>query len=163
LPRLTNVDFTTPPYWLASILRFRPRETTAFVRPCGADPLRRRSFYLRFDYPSIDQERNILALRVGSEDPQVQGQVAGLAQALRGWSLEKPPSIAEMLDVAQALEILEIKEILPTHRDLLLPLLAKTEADRRRLLLRDGFATLVMESLQYRSSLERKGSDQVGG
>ena len=48
-----------------------------------------------------------------------------------------------MLDVAQALEILGIEEILPEHRDLLLPLIAKTEADRQRLLLRDGFATLV--------------------
>ena len=118
------------------------------------DPLRRRSFYLRFDYPSIDQERNILALRANSQSPAVQGQVAGLAQALRSWSLEKPPSIAEMLDVAQALEILGIKEILPTHRDLLLPLLAKTEGDRRRLLLRDGFSTLVMESRQCRSGVE---------
>jgi len=120
------------------------------------DPLRRRSFYLRFDYPSIEQERNILALRARSENLAVQGQVAGLAQALRSWSLEKPPSIAEMLDVAKALEILNIKEILPAHRDLLLPLLAKTEADRRRLLLRDGFTTLVMESLQYRSGFERE-------
>ena len=39
-------------------------------------------------------------------------KIAGLAQALRGWSLEKPPSIAEILDVAQALEILGIDEIL---------------------------------------------------
>ena len=33
--------------------------------------------------------------------------MAGLAKALRGWSLEKPPSISEMLDLAQALEVLE--------------------------------------------------------
>ena len=58
-----------------------------------------------------------------------------------------------MLDVAQALEILGIEEILPEHRDLLLPLIAKTEADRQRLLLRDGFASLVADSLQYRSPL----------
>src|SRR5207245_11702653 len=70
--------------------------------------------------------------------------------SLRSWSLEKPPSIAEMLDVARALEILGIDEILPEHRDLLLPLIAKTEADRQRLLMRDGFATLVADSLQYR-------------
>ena len=29
-------------------------------------------------------------------------------------------------------------------RDTLLPLLAKTEADRRKLLLRDGFASLIL-------------------
>jgi len=34
-------------------------------------------------------------------------------------------------------------------RDTLLPLLAKTEADRRKLLLRDGFASLVFDAQQY--------------
>src|SRR2546426_4088031 len=117
------------------------------------DPLRRRSFYIRFDHPSINRELRILALQKGSDVRTVHGQIAGLARALRGWSLEKPPSIAEMLDVAQALEILGIEEILPEHRDLLLPLIAKTEADRQRLLLRDGFATLVADSLRYRLEL----------
>ena len=117
------------------------------------DPLRRRSFYVRFDHPSIDREREILALQTGSDGGIVDGQVAGLARALRGWSLEKPPSIAEMLDVAQALKIFGIERICLEHRDLLLPLLAKTEADRQRLLLRDGFATLVADSLQYQSEL----------
>jgi hypothetical protein len=66
--------------------------------------------------------------------------------------MEKPPSIAEILDVAQALEILGIDQILPEHRDILLPLIAKTESDRQRLLLRDGFATLVADSLQHQST-----------
>ena len=117
------------------------------------DPLRRRSFYIRFDHPSIDREREILTLQAGTGGEILHGQIAGLARALRGWSLEKPPSIAEMLDVAQALEIFGIEQILPEHRELLLPLLAKTEADRQRLLLRDGFATLVADSLQYQSEL----------
>jgi hypothetical protein len=34
-------------------------------------------------------------------------------------------------------------------RDILLPLLAKTEADRRKLLLCDGFASLVYDAQQY--------------
>lgn len=114
------------------------------------DPLRRRSFYLRFDHPSIDRERQILSVQRRYEG-SIHGQIAGLAQALRGWSLEKPPSIAEILDVAQALEILGIDEIHPDHRDILLPLIAKTESDRQRLLLRDGFATLVADSLQVQS------------
>src|SRR5437016_782333 len=114
------------------------------------DPLRRRSFYIRFDHPSINRELQILALQTGSDVRTVHGQIAGLARALRGWSLEKAPSIAEMLDVAQALEILGIEEILPEHRDLLLHIIAKTEADRQRLLMRDGFATLVADSFQYR-------------
>jgi hypothetical protein len=69
-----------------------------------------------------------------------------LAYALRGWNLEKPPSIAEILDVSRAMNILGITEIRPEHRDILLPLLVKTESDRQRILLRDGFTALLAVS-----------------
>ena len=127
------------------------------------DPLRRRSFYIRLDHPSIDREREILSLQTGRDTGIVHAQIAGLARALRGWSLEKPPSIAEMLDVARALEILGIDQILPEHRELLLPLLAKTETDRQRLLLRDGFASLVADSLQYQAELRNAAAPQAKG
>src|SRR5947208_517717 len=117
------------------------------------DPLRRRCFYLRFEYPTIEREVEILAMRSTTQCPALRGQLAGLARALRGWSLEKPPSIAEMLDLAKALEIMGVHEIEAEQRDVLLPLLAKTEADRRRLLLRAGFDGLVADSKRYRDEL----------
>ena len=117
------------------------------------DPLRRRCFYLRFEYPTVEREREILTVRGSRENPRLRGQLAGLAHALRGWNMEKPPSIAEMLDLAEALEILEADEISHEQRDLLLPLLAKTEADRKRLLLRAGFEGLVADSKRYRDEL----------
>ena len=77
--------------------------------------------------------------------------------------MEKPPSIAEMLDLARALEILGTEEISHEQRDLLLPLLAKTEADRKRLLLRSGFEGLVADSKRYRDELMRRaGPGKVG-
>jgi hypothetical protein len=57
--------------------------------------------------------------------------------------MEKPPSIAEMIEFEQVLDILGIKELQPEMRDLLLPFLAKTREDRKRLSLQDGFASLV--------------------
>ena len=108
-------------------------------------PLRRRSFYIRFEHPTAAREEEILRLRV-TQVPAIQRQVAALARALRSWSLEKPPSIAEILDVARAIEILGIREIRPEHRDVLLPLIAKTESDRQKILLRDGFAALLAEA-----------------
>lgn len=117
------------------------------------DPLRRRCFYLRFEYPSIEQEQEILAVQDKQNSVRRSGQLAGLAHALRGWNMEKPPSIAEMLDLAEALEILGTDEISHEHRDLLLPLLAKTETDRKRLLLRAGFEGLVADSKRYRDEL----------
>ena len=113
------------------------------------DPLRRRSFYLRIDHPTPQREATILKLRTPNQSAEFHRGMAGLAKALRGWSLEKPPSISEMLDLAQALEVLGEERITPEMRDVLLPLLAKTEADRRKLLLRDGFASLVYDAASY--------------
>jgi MoxR-like ATPase len=121
------------------------------------DPLRRRCLYLRFEYPTIEREVEILSTRCNSRDAAVQGQVAGLASALRAWNMEKPPSIAEILDLARALEILGMGEINPQDRDLLLPLLAKTPSDRRRLSMNAGFEGLVYDSLRHRDQLIKAG------
>jgi MoxR-like ATPase len=122
--------------------------TSNEVRRLG-DPLRRRSFYLRVEFPTVDREAEILRVRSTTTSSQLRRIIAGLAQALRGWQMEKPVSIAEMLELAQALEILGFEDITPEMRDILLPLVAKTESDRKRLLLRDGFASLVQDSHQY--------------
>lgn len=113
------------------------------------DPLRRRSFYLRIEHPSPETEAKILRLRTPNQSPDFHRSMAGLAKALRGWSLEKPPSISEMLDLSQALEVLGKENITAEMRDILLPLLAKTEADRRKLMLRDGWASLIHDARQY--------------
>ncbi|HLJ27840.1 MAG TPA: MoxR family ATPase [Candidatus Angelobacter sp.] len=119
------------------------------------DPLRRRSFYLRIEHPTPEREAKILQLRTPQASAEFHRGMAGLAKALRGWSLEKPPSISEMLDLAQALPLLGTEQITPEMRDTLLPLLAKTEADRRKLMLRDGFASLIYDAQQH-SAEERQ-------
>jgi len=113
------------------------------------DPLRRRSFYLRVEHPTAEREAEIVALRTPDSTHEFHAGMAGLAKALRGWSMEKPPSVSEILDLAQALKVLGSEQITPEMRDILLPLLAKTEADRRKLLLRDGFASLIFDARQY--------------
>jgi len=113
------------------------------------DPLRRRSFYLRVEHPTAEREAEIVARRTPGSTREFHAGMAGLAKALRGWSLEKPPSVSEILDLAQALKVLGTEQITADMRDTLLPLLAKTEADRRKLLLRDGFASLIYDAQQY--------------
>lgn len=123
------------------------------------DPLRRRSFYLRIEHPSAEREAEIVALRTPDSSPEFHAGMAGLAKALRGWSLEKPPSVSEILDLAQALNVLGSQRVTPEMRDILLPLLAKTEADRKKLLLRDGFASLIYDAQQYTAeALGRSGA-----
>ena len=147
VPKLGTIQATTSPFVVLS---------SNEERRLG-DALRRRCFYLRFEYPTVDREREILTIRSRSDQLPLRGQLAGLAHALRGWNMEKPPSIAEILDLAQALEILGASEISGEQRDLLLPLLAKTEADRKRLLLRSGFEGLVADSKRYRDELTTAG------
>jgi MoxR-like ATPase len=123
------------------------------------DPLRRRSFYLRVEHPSAEREAEIVALRTPDSSPEFHAGMAGLAKALRGWSLEKPPSVSEILDLAQALNVLGSQRVTPEMRDVLLPLMAKTEADRKKLLLRDGFASLIYDAQQYtREALRRSAA-----
>jgi MoxR-like ATPase len=119
------------------------------------DPLRRRSFYLRVEHPSAEREAEIVALKTPDSRREFHAGMAGLAKALRGWRLEKPPSVSEILDLAQALRVLGREQITAEMRDVLLPLLAKTEADRRKLLLRDGFARLIFDAKQYGAETSR--------
>ncbi len=68
--------------------------TSNEVRRIG-DPLRRRSLYLRFEHPTIERETQILEKRTANTHAELHGQLAGFAHALRGYTLEKAPSIAE--------------------------------------------------------------------
>src|SRR5579864_8193585 len=85
------------------------------------DPIRRRSFYLRVEHPTAEREAEIVALRTPDSSPQFHAGLAGLAKALRGWSLEKPPSVSEILDLAEALRILGRDRVTADMRDILLP------------------------------------------
>ena len=137
--------------------------TSNEVRRIG-DPLRRRSLYLRFEHPTIEIETRILEKRTAGAQAELHGQLAGFAHALRGYTLEKPPSIAEMVDLAEALRILRVSEISADLRDVLLPLIAKTQNDRKRLLLRDGFESLVFDTQRYSTlfiDAERGDKEQV--
>jgi hypothetical protein len=64
-----------------------------------------------------------------------------------------------MIDIALSLGHLGIENVSSEHRDVLLPLLAKTERDRQRLLLRDGFASVVHAARHYAEAMP---SEEVG-
>ena len=114
------------------------------------DPLRRRSLYKRIEHPDVRKETEILDIRTVDAPLELKAQAVGLAQALRGYNLVKPPSIDEIVQFVRALQLLGEAEIRWEMRDVLLPFLAKTEEDVKRLLLKDGFKSLVVTALKYR-------------
>ena len=133
IPKLGTIRHQTIPFVIL---------TSNEARRIG-DPLRRRCAYFRAEFPTVERESEILRIRSRTSDADLQHVIAGLSHALRAYRMEKPPSIAEMIEFEQVLDIVGIKELHPEMRDLLLPFLAKTREDRKRLSLQDGFASLV--------------------
>src|SRR5271156_4809401 len=81
------------------------------------DPLRRRSFYLVVEHPTAEREAAIVARRTPEAGEETHQFIAGLARSLRAYTLEKPPSISEMNDVALAMELLGLTRLSREHKD----------------------------------------------
>jgi MoxR-like ATPase len=121
------------------------------------DPIRRRSLYVRVEHPTPEREAEIIASRTPKADETFHREMAGIALSFRNYSLEKPPSVSEMIDFANALQLLGTDHVTEEHRDVLLPFLAKTEKDRRHLLLREGFKSLLDDGARFARSLALPG------
>lgn len=69
--------------------------------------LKRRCLHFQVDYPSVERERRIVAVRAPEVEEAVIGRVVDLARDLRDLPLRKSPSIAEVIDAARAASFLE--------------------------------------------------------
>ncbi|GGG87289.1 AAA family ATPase [Edaphobacter dinghuensis] len=125
------------------------------------DPIRRRSLYIRVEHPTPQREAEIIASRTPGATSAFHREIAGIALSFRNYSLEKPPSVSEMIDVANALQLLGTDHVTPELRDVLLPFLAKTEKDRRHLLLREGFNSLLADGAKYARNMELTAGEQT--
>jgi MoxR-like ATPase len=121
------------------------------------DPIRRRSLYVRVEHPTPEREAEIIASRTPGAGVEFHREIAGIAHSFRNYSLEKPPSVSEMIDFANALQLLAADHVTEEQRDVLLPFLAKTEKDRRHLLLREGFQSLLVDGARYAQDIRLSG------
>jgi MoxR-like ATPase len=121
------------------------------------DPIRRRSLYVRVEHPTPEREAEIIASRTPGAGVEFHREIAGIARSFRNYSLEKPPSVSEMIDFANALRLMGSDHVTEEQRDVLLPFLAKTEKDRRHLLLREGFQSLLVDGARYAQDLDPSG------
>ena len=96
IPKMGTVQATSIPYVFL---------TSNQERRLG-DPLRRRSFYLVVEHPTAEREAAIVAKRTPDASENTHRFIAGLAKSLRAYTMEKPPSISEMNDVALAMQLL---------------------------------------------------------
>jgi len=125
------------------------------------DPIRRRCLYVRVEHPTPEREAEIIASRTPAATDEFHREIAGIALSFRNYSLEKPPSVSEMIDFARALEILGTHRVTEEQRDVLLPFLAKTEKDRRHLMLREGFKSLLDDGARFAKSMAARNGVQI--
>jgi len=80
-----------------------------------SEALRRRCLYLPMDYPAPEREAEILRRRVPQLAPGLADAVARFVRKARGLELRKRPSIAEAIDWAAALAVMNASAL---ERDL---------------------------------------------
>jgi MoxR-like ATPase len=131
IPELGTVRAPTPP--IVVITSNRTREIH--------DAVKRRCVYHWVDYPSLEQELDILRRKVPELETRLAQQVAAFVQSLRGIDLFKPPGVAETLDWARALVTLAQPPLSPEVLDSTLGVLLKYQDDIAAV--RAKLATLV--------------------
>ena len=96
-----------------------------------SDALKRRCLHLYIDFPGVELETKIIALKVPDLDENLRRQVARFVNNVRKLDVKKAPSIAESLDWARALLALGVKELDAQAIKRSLNLLLKHEEDIR--------------------------------
>jgi MoxR-like ATPase len=76
-----------------------------------SDALRRRCLYLWIDYPSFQKEIEIVRAKVPAIGESLSTEVTRMIQAVRKLSLAKTPGVAETLDWASALVVLNASRL----------------------------------------------------
>ncbi len=76
-----------------------------------SDALRRRCLYLWIDYPSFQKELEIVRAKVPGIGESLSTEVTRMIQAVRKLNLAKTPGVAETLDWASALAVLNASQL----------------------------------------------------
>ncbi len=76
-----------------------------------SDALRRRCLYLWIDYPSFEKELEIVRAKVPTISEELSTEITRLIQAVRKLNLDKVPGVAETLDWAKSLVVLNASQL----------------------------------------------------
>lgn len=122
IPEIGTIRADTPP--VVVITSNRTREIH--------DAVKRRCVYHWIDYPSIEREIEILSRRAPNTSSSLGKQLATAMQRLRDLDLFKPPGVAETIDWANALAILDSEELTGEVTDTTLGVILKYQDDIER-------------------------------
>ncbi len=77
------------------------------------DALKRRCYYHWLEHPDHDREVAIVRARLPEVSDRLARQVTAVTQTLRAADLLKPPGVAETIDWARALRVLDVADLEP--------------------------------------------------
>ena len=123
IPEFGTVAAKTPP--IVIVTSNRTREIH--------DALKRRCFYHWVDYPTVEDELDILRRKAPEAGAALGEQVVRFVQRLRRANLFKAPGVAETIDWAQALVELDCVAIDPAQADSTMGVLLKYQDDIARI------------------------------
>jgi len=103
VPEIGTLRATEPP--VVIITSNRTREVH--------DALKRRCYYHWLEHPDFDREIAIVRTRLPEISERLARQVTAVTQALRAADLLKPPGVAETIDWARALAVLDVHGLEP--------------------------------------------------
>ena len=110
-----------------------------------SDALRRRCLYLWIDYPPFEKELQIIRAKVPGIGEALSSRVVSLVQLLRRLPLQKTPGVAESLDWAVALTLLDRENLDPELLQTTVSVLLKHFEDQRRF--RSQWLPVLLEAL----------------
>lgn len=122
-----------------------------------SEALKRRCLYLFIGYPSLEQELNVVRLKVPDLAPQMAQQAVELVQQLRSMDLRKSPSISETLDWAHALVALNADSLDQKTLETTLSVLLKHETDLRKVQRQLGRQGSASDEIDWDEELRRGG------
>jgi MoxR-like ATPase len=97
-----------------------------------SEALKRRCLYLSINYPTHAEELEVVRMRVPELSTRIAQQVVDVVQNLRTMDLKKHPSVAETLDWAKALVMLNADSLDDRTLETTLTVLLKHESDVQR-------------------------------
>jgi MoxR-like ATPase len=95
-----------------------------------SDALKRRCLYHWIDYPSVEAVARIVRRRVPQASTTIAEQAAAATARLRTLDLQKPPGVAETIDWAAALALLDADRLAPELVDVTLGSVLKYREDQ---------------------------------
>ena len=97
-----------------------------------SEALKRRCLYIHIGYPGLEEELQIVRIKVPDLSPQLARQAVEVVQSLRQLDLKKSPSVSETLDWARALVTLNASSLDKHVLETTLTVLLKYESDMAR-------------------------------